>query len=79
MSMPSRWVDALVVAARTDGVVEVVEAFSGRVHELWNHADLSAVLVPGTPVALQVPYGVLAVGGELLSVRPLGPAAADAA
>ncbi|MDN6795094.1 MAG: hypothetical protein L0L69_08615 [Propionibacterium sp.] len=77
-AMPSRWVDALVHCVREDGSLEVVEAYTGRVHRLWNHADLTEAVRPGEPVALQEAYGVLALPGRLVSVRSLD-AAAEAA
>lgn len=73
-AMPSRWVDALVRSVSEDGCLEVVEAFTGRVHHLWNHANLSEAVRPGEPVALQEAYGVLALPGQLVSVRSLDAA-----
>lgn len=73
-AMPSRWVDALVRSVSEDGCLEVVEAFTGRVHHLWNHADLSEAVRPGEPVALQEAYGVLALPGRLVGVRSLDAA-----
>ena len=69
VATPSNWVDAVVVSASRDGLLQFVGLADGAAARRWHHADLGAVLAPGTPVAFHSVYGVLAIGEELLSVR----------
>lgn len=62
------WVDAIVLAARPDGVVELATLDRGEVVAVWHHADLGEELPPGTPVAVHEVYGVLAAGRRRFSV-----------
>ena len=64
---PSKWVDAIVVAADAEGFVTIA-ALDGDLRRLWHHAPADAVLEVGAPVAWHSVYGVLAHGAERLSV-----------
>jgi hypothetical protein len=63
----SRWVDAIVVAAASDGFVELVD-LDGATHRVWHHGALRGAIAVGDPVALHGVYGVLARGDERFSV-----------
>lgn len=56
---PGKWRDAIVVAASVGGWIEVVTLSDDQTIMLWNHADLTGELLPGTPVSLHAVYDVL--------------------
>lgn len=65
---PAEWVDAIVEHA--DGTTGdlVVRTLDGTVHDLWNGASCALEAPAGTPIALHVRYGVLAVGRTQFNV-----------
>ena len=63
----SRWIDAIVVGAASDGFIELVD-LEGRAHRVWHHGALSGAVAVGDPVALHAVYGVLARGDDRFSV-----------
>lgn len=77
--MSSHWIDAVVVEASPDGTLWIEGVYADWSGALWHHTDLSDSVEPGEPVAFQETYGVLAIRGELVSVRPLDGVAGQAA
>jgi hypothetical protein len=65
---PHGWVDARVLAARPDGVVELERWSDGRALRVWNHTDLTAALPAGSIVAVHEAYGLLAAGDHRFNV-----------
>ncbi|WEO77414.1 hypothetical protein BJQ94_19015 [Cryobacterium sp. SO2] len=75
---PSKWVDGIVLRATTDGWIGIALVGQELEHDdsdggpetvwVWNHADLTAHLVAGAPVALHSVYNVLASGRSRVSV-----------
>ena len=63
----SRWIDAIVVTAASDGFVELVD-LEGGTHRVWHHGALTGGVAVGDPVALHGVYGVLARGDDRFSV-----------
>jgi hypothetical protein len=63
----SRWVDAVVIAAHADGLVELVD-LDGGTRRVWHHEGLHRRLAAGDPVALHDVYDVLARGEDRFSV-----------
>ncbi|MFT4158144.1 MAG: hypothetical protein QM630_09515 [Microbacterium sp.] len=65
---PAEWVDAIV--ERTDAATGelVVRTLEGQAHTLWNATGAALEAAEGTPVALHVRYGVLAVGRAQFNV-----------
>lgn len=63
----SRWIDAIVVTAASDGFIELVD-LEGQAHRVWHHGALSGAVAVGDPVALHAVYGVLARGDDRFSV-----------
>jgi hypothetical protein len=70
LATPSQWIDALVDSISPDGRIALTGLLDGARAVRWHHGDVSGLLAQGSPVALHSVYGVLAVGDELLSVRP---------
>jgi hypothetical protein len=62
----SRWIDAIVVAAASDGFVKLVD-LEGGAHRVWHHGALTGGIAVGDPVALHGVYGVLARGDDRFS------------
>jgi hypothetical protein len=65
---PSKWRDALVQSASSNGWIELRLIESGETTWVWNHTDRSATLPVGTPVSLHGLYHALAVGRERINV-----------
>ncbi|TFD93501.1 hypothetical protein E3T61_05290 [Cryobacterium lactosi] len=72
---PSKWTDGLVVRATSDGWIGVNLFGYGDAADsdtatvwVWNHADHTAQLTIGAPVALHSVYNVLASGRSRISV-----------
>lgn len=65
---PSEWVDAVVEHADPVSGDVVVRTLDGAAHALWNAAGAALEAPIGTPVALHVRYGVLAVGRTQFNV-----------
>lgn len=59
---PSEWADAIVTA--TDAATGDIRlsALDGTPYDAWNATGAALEVGPGTPVALHVRYGVLAIG-----------------
>lgn len=68
---PSGWVDAVVETADAATGDLVVRTLDGASHALWNGSGAALEAAPGTPVALHVRYGVLAVGRTQFNVAGL--------
>jgi hypothetical protein len=65
---PSEWVDAIVEHADAVSGELSVRALDGSSHALWNGSGAALEAAVGTPVALHVRYGVLAVGRTQFNV-----------
>ncbi|MBS0024146.1 hypothetical protein [Microbacterium paraoxydans] len=65
---PGDWVDALVESADPASGDLVVRTLDGVAHALWNGSGAALEAAAGSPVALHVPYGVLAVGDARFNV-----------
>ena len=72
---PSKWADGIVLRATSDGWIGIALFGQGDSPEsdaatvwVWNHADLTAHLSAGAPVALHSVYNVLASGRSRVSV-----------
>jgi hypothetical protein len=65
---PDGWSDAVVVGTDDDGTVELRQWAAGGTVRVWHHIDRSDLLTPGSPVSVHQRYGLLAVGGDRLSV-----------
>lgn len=65
---PSKWSDAIVVTAYPGGWVELALLADDSTTVVWNHADLTASLTPGTPVSLHSVYNLLSDGTTKHSV-----------
>lgn len=72
---PSKWADGIVLRATTDGWIGIAlvgdaDTAGGDTATVWvwNHADLTAHLTAGAPVALHSVYNVLASGRSRISV-----------
>ncbi|WP_144874456.1 hypothetical protein [Microbacterium sp. 1.5R] len=65
---PSEWVDAIVEHADARSGDLVVRTLDRVTHALWNAAGAAHEAPAGTPVALHVRYGVLAVGRTRFNV-----------
>ena len=72
---PSKWADGIVLRATSDGWIGIALFGQGDSPEsdaatvwVWNHADLTAHLSAGGPVALHSVYNVLASGRSRVSV-----------
>ncbi|MEC5185143.1 hypothetical protein RCH12_002619 [Cryobacterium sp. MP_3.1] len=72
---PSKWADGIVLRATSDGWIgialfgpdDTADSDTATVW-VWNHADLTAHLSAGAPVALHSVYNVLASGRSRISV-----------
>ena len=62
----SRWIDAIVVAAASDGFVELVD-LEGGAHRVWHHGALTGGIAVGDPGAQPGGYGRLARGAARVS------------
>jgi hypothetical protein len=72
---PRKWRDHVVVSASSNGWLELAPIEHGDTVWVWNHADLSERIEPGSPVALHELYHALALGTERINVlvaTPLG-------
>lgn len=67
LATPRGWRDGVLVGVDADGWIDVV-TLDGAALRLWNHADLTAVLTPGEPVAVHADYDVLIAGDVRLNV-----------
>lgn len=65
---PAEWVDAIVERADAASGELAVRTLDGDAHALWNATGAALEASPGTPVALHVRYGVLAVGRTQFNV-----------
>lgn len=72
---PSKWADGIVVRATSGGWIGVNLFGYGDTSDsdtatvwVWNHADHTAHLAAGAPVALHSVYNVLASGRSRISV-----------
>jgi len=68
---PAEWVDAIVERADAATGELVVRTLDGEAHALWNATGAALEAAAGTPVALHVRYGVLAVGRTQFNVASL--------
>jgi hypothetical protein len=62
------WVDAVVRRVSHDGRLELERWNGDTPFTVWHHADLTAALPVGSPVAVHAEYGVLASGSARISV-----------
>jgi hypothetical protein len=67
---PDGWTDAVVMAADSDGTVDLRSWGGGEPLRVWHHVHRSDILTPGSPVSVHQRYGLLAVGGDRLNVAP---------
>lgn len=67
LATPGGWQDGVVVSADVDGWIDVA-TLDGAALRLWNHADRTAVLAPGEPVAVHANYDVLIAGDVRLNI-----------
>jgi hypothetical protein len=65
---PAEWVDGIVEQADAATGDLVVRSLDGAAHALWNGSGAALEAAQGTPVALHVRYGVLAVGRTQFNV-----------
>ena len=72
---PSKWADGIVMRATSDGWIGITLFGTGDAPDsdtatvwVWNHADHTAHLGAGAPVALHSVYNVLASGRSRISV-----------
>jgi len=65
---PSKWRDGLISHVTAGGWIGVELLESGTTEWLWNHADLTASVTVGQPVAVHAVYHTLAVGRERFNV-----------
>ena len=65
---PGKWRNALVDSVTADGWITLVAFDGGGSVSVWHHADLTASLAVGEPVALHSVYDVMAVGRARISV-----------
>jgi hypothetical protein len=59
---PAGWLDVIVESADAATGELGVRALDGEAHVLWNASGAALEAAPGTPVALHIRYGVLAIG-----------------
>lgn len=64
----TEWSDAIVEHADATTGDLIVRALDGTTHVLWNGAGAALEAPAGTPVALHLRYGVLAVGRTQFNV-----------
>ena len=65
---PAGWADAFVIAADAVTGDLVVRTLDGSTHTLWNGSGAALEATVGSPVALHLDYGVLAVGRTRFNV-----------
>lgn len=65
---PSKWRDGLVSHVSAGGWIGIDLLDTGETEWVWNHADLTASIPVGAPVALHAVYHALAVGPERINV-----------
>ncbi|WP_199399150.1 hypothetical protein [Zhihengliuella sp. ISTPL4] len=65
---PSGWADAFVTAVDPVAGDLVVRTLDGTTHALWNGSGAALEAGLGSPVALHLEYGVLAVGRTRFNV-----------
>jgi hypothetical protein len=65
---PAEWVDAIVEHADATTGELIVRTLDGASRELWNASGAALEAPAGTPIALHVRYGVLAVGRTQFNV-----------
>ncbi|MCI1019043.1 hypothetical protein HWD99_10430 [Microbacterium sp. C5A9] len=65
---PAEWVDAIVERADAATGDLTVRMLDGSAHSLWNGSGAALEAPAGTPVALHVRYGVLAIGRTQFNV-----------
>ncbi len=65
---PSKWRDGIVGTVSVDGWIALDLLDTDERVWVWNHADLTAVVTLGQPVALHAHYHALAVGHERINV-----------
>jgi len=65
---PGKWRDGLISHVSSGGWISVDLLDTGETAWLWNHADLTAAVTPGQPVAVHALYHALAVGRERINV-----------
>ncbi|WP_217181092.1 hypothetical protein [Streptomyces sp. AC495_CC817] len=68
---PSEWLDAIVERSDAATGELVVRTLDGDGHALWNGSGAALEAAAGTPVALHVRYGVLAVGRTQFNVAAI--------
>lgn len=68
---PSKWSDGIVEFADATNGELTVRTLSGEAHRLWNGSGAALEASAGTPVALHVQYGVLAVGRTQFNVAAI--------
>lgn len=65
---PSKWRDGFISHVSAGGWIGVELLETGETAWLWNHADLTASVTVGQPVAVHALYHALAVGRERINV-----------
>ncbi|WP_232224471.1 hypothetical protein [Microbacterium sp. 1.5R] len=65
---PTEWADAIVEHADAATGELTVRTLDGATHALWNSGGAALEAPAGTPIALHVRYGVLAVGRTQFNV-----------
>lgn len=65
---PTEWTDAIVEHADAATGELRVRTLDGATHALWNSGGAALEAPAGTPIALHVRYGVLAVGRTQFNV-----------
>lgn len=66
---PRGWVDAIVEQSDAASGALVVRTLDGDAHRLWNAGSAALEATPGTPVAVHIAYGVLAIGRVQYNVQ----------
>ncbi|TFB54767.1 hypothetical protein [Cryobacterium tagatosivorans] len=65
---PSKWRDGFISHVSAGGWIGVDLLETGETAWLWNHADLTASVTLGQPVAVHALYHALAVGRDRINV-----------
>jgi hypothetical protein len=65
---PSRWRDGIVSHVTAGGWIGIDLLETGETVWVWNHADRTASVAAGQPVALHALYHALAIGQERINV-----------
>jgi hypothetical protein len=76
LATASKWRDAIVVGVTAEGWIELLDLATDASAQVWHYRDLTASITPGEPVSINAHYGVLALGGNHISVRLAEPAKA---